>query len=88
MTILIELQTKKTSNILGKNPLPILLFTYYALQIKFLSLLEKKPAKISCERKMIKWARKLAIKRKAKGKRRERDKIEVDSQKRGLKFKF
>ena len=31
---------------------------------------------------MIKWATKLAIKRKAKGKRREREKnIEIDSQK-------
>ena len=30
---------------------------------------------------MMKWPTKLAIKRKAKGKRRERDKIEIDSQK-------
>ena len=30
-----QLQTK-TSNIWGKNPLPILPFTYYSLQIKFL----------------------------------------------------
>ena len=41
-------------------------------RIKFAPLLERKPAKISCERKTMKWATKLAIKRKAKGKRRER----------------
>ena len=40
-------------------------------RIKFAPLLERKPAKISCERKTMKWATKLAIKRKAKGKRRE-----------------
>ena len=34
-----------------KNPLPILLFTYYSLQIKFVPLLERKPAKISCKNK-------------------------------------
>ena len=52
--------------------MPFLLFTYYT--IKFAPLLERKPAKISCERKTMKWATKLAIKRKAKGKRREREK--------------
>ena len=41
-------------------------------RIKFAPLLERKPAKISCERKTMKWATKLVIKRKAKGKRRER----------------
>ena len=41
-------------------------------RIKFAPLLERKPAEISCERKTMKWATKLAIKRKAKGKRRER----------------
>jgi len=30
---------------LGTNPLPILLFTYYSLQIKFVPFLEKKPVK-------------------------------------------
>ena len=40
-------------------------------RIKFAPLLERKPAEISCERKTMKWATKLAIKRKAKGKRRE-----------------
>ena len=35
----------------------------YPLQIKFLSLLETKAAKTSWERKTIKWATKLAIKR-------------------------
>ena len=63
---------QNTSNIWGKNPLPI----------KFLPLLERKPAKISCERKKIMWATKLAKNRKARGKRREREKkIEIDSQK-------
>ena len=46
----------------------------YPLQIKFLSLLETKAAKTSWERKTIKWATKLAIKRKANEKRREREK--------------
>ena len=41
-------------------------------RIKFAPLLERKPAKILCERKTMKWATKLAKKRKAKGKRRER----------------
>ena len=49
----------------------------YPLQIKFLSLLETKAAKTSWERKTIKWATKLAIKRKANEKRREREKIET-----------
>ena len=49
----------------------------YPLQIKFLSLLERKAAKTSWERKTIKWATKLAIKRKANEKRREREKIEI-----------
>jgi len=55
---------QNTSNIWGKNPLPI----------KFLPLLERKPAKISCERKKIMWATKLAKNIKARGKRREREK--------------
>ena len=41
-------------------------------RIKFVPLLERKRAKILCERKTMKWATKLAIKRKAKRKRRER----------------
>ena len=49
----------------------------YPLQIKFLSLLETKAAKTSWERKTIKWATKLAIKRKANEKRREREKIKI-----------
>ena len=46
---------------------------YYSLQIKFIPLLERKPAKISWEWKTIKWATTMAIKRKAKGKRKERE---------------
>ena len=54
--------------------------TLYRLSL-FLSWLERKPAKISCERKTIKWATKLAIKGKTKGKRKEREKkIEIKSQ--------
>ena len=34
---------------MGKNPLPILLFTQNSLHIKFVRLLESKPAKLSCE---------------------------------------
>ena len=46
--------------------------TLYRLSL-FLSWLERKQAKISCERKTIKWATKLAI----KGKKRARKKIEI-----------
>ena len=49
----------------------------YPLQIKFLSLLERKAAKTSRERKTIKRGTKLAIKRKANEKRRDREKIEI-----------
>ena len=41
-------------NILGKNPLPILLFTYYSLKIKFVPFLESQPATIPCKRKTTK----------------------------------
>ena len=47
--------------------------TLYRLSL-FLSWLKRKPAKISCERKTIKWPTKLAIKGKTKGKRKERAK--------------
>ena len=47
--------------------------TLYRLSL-FLSWLERKPAKLSCERKTIKWVTKLAIKGKTKGKRKEREK--------------
>ena len=57
----------------GKNSEPVLLFTDYTLQIKFLSLLERKAAKTFRERKTIKWATKLAIKRRANEKRREQE---------------
>ena len=55
-------------------------------RIKFAPLLERKPAKISCERKTMKWATKLAIKRKAKGKRRERVKNRNKFGKKKFKF--
>ena len=47
---------------------------------KFVPFLERKAVKIACERKTIRWATKLAIKRKkGKGKeKRARKKIEVD----------
>ena len=66
--------------------MPILLFTDYPLQIKFLPLLERKAAKTSRERKTIKWAKKLAMKRKANEKRREREnKMEIGSNARKTK---
>ena len=37
---------KKKGNILGRNPLPILLFTYDSLNIKFVPLLKSWPATI------------------------------------------
>ena len=53
---------------LGKNPLLILLITYYYLQIKFVPLLETSQDFI------------LAIKRKGKREESERKKIEINSQ--------
>ena len=54
---------KNISNIFlvkkSTQPDQFVLFTYDSLHIKFLSLFERKPAKISCERK---WATKLPIK--------------------------
>ena len=66
---------KKTSNIWGKNPQLILLptYMYYPLQVKFVPLLGRKPAKILRKTKAIQWATKLA-KGKAKGKGREQEK--------------
>ena len=50
-----------------------------------LPLLEKKPAKISCERKTIKWAIKMAIRREKKGKKEESEKkIEIENSNFGL----
>ena len=60
---------KKPSNILGKNSLLISLFSYYYLQIKFVSFLRVWPATIPCKRKTIKWATTLDIKKKGKGKK-------------------
>ena len=58
---------KETSNIDGKTHCQIF---YSSLNL----WRERKPAKIPCERNMIKWATKLPIKRKAK-KKRVREKI-------------
>ena len=71
---------KTTSNIGGKVHCQ---FCYLpATLYRSLPLLEKKPAKISCERKTIKWAIKMAIRREKKGKKEESEKkIEIDSQK-------
>ena len=38
------------SNISGKNPMRILLFNYYALQLKLLPFLERQPATIPWEK--------------------------------------
>ena len=43
-----ELHSQKR-NILGKNPLPISLFTYYYLKIKFVPFLKSQPATIPCK---------------------------------------
>ena len=51
----------------------------YPLQIKFLSLLERKAAKTSRERKTIKWATKLAIKERQMKKEEIEKKIEIGS---------
>ena len=58
---------KETSNIDGKTHCQ---FFYSSLTL----WRERKPAKIPCERNMVKWATKLPIKRKAK-KKRVREKI-------------
>ena len=76
-SILTELITGKKTAVIGEkstvNFATGLLTTLYRLSL-FLSWLERKPAKLSCERKTIKWATKLAIKGKTKGKRKERAK--------------
>ena len=71
----VTLTTK--GNILGKNPKPISLFTYYSLKSKFAPLLKIQRATISSKRKAIKWATKPPIKKEKKGKKeseRERSK--------------
>ena len=54
---------------MGKNSLLISLFSYYYLQIKFVSFLRVWPATIPCKRKTIKWATTLDVKKKGKGKK-------------------
>ena len=77
-----ELQTKKQATFGENSPLLILPFTYYSFQIEFVPLLERKPPKMSCKGKTIKWATKTGYKEKGKGKRkRARKKIKIDSQK-------
>ena len=39
----------KKGNIVGKNPLPVSLFTYYSLKIKFSPFLKCQPATIPCK---------------------------------------
>ena len=66
--------THKKGIILGKNPLPILLFQYYPLKIKFVSFLQSWSATIQCKRKTIKGATKPPTKKEKKSKERERSK--------------
>ena len=54
----------KKGKILGKIPLPISLFTYYSLKVKFVPFLKSEPATIPRKRKTIKWATKPPIKKK------------------------
>ena len=72
--LVLDILTHKKGNILGKNPLPVTLFTYYSLKIKFVPFLKSKPATIPCKRKTIKWATKPPIKKEKKGKKRAREK--------------
>ena len=64
----------KNRNILGKNPLPVSLFTYYSLKIKFAPFLKSWPATIPCKTRTIEWATKLLINKKGKGRKRAREK--------------
>ena len=66
----------KKGNILGKNPLPISLFsTYYSvLKIKFVPFPKSQPATIPCKIKTIKWVTKAPIKKEKKEKKRAREK--------------
>ena len=59
---------------MGNNPLPITLFTYYSLNIKFVPFLKSKPATIPRKRKTIKWETKPPIKKEKKEKKRAREK--------------
>ena len=63
------------NNIWEKNPLPILLFNQNSLQIKFVPLLESKPAKPSCEiKKDDKVGNKNGHKNKGKEEKKKREK--------------
>ena len=73
---------------MGKNPLPITLFTYYSLNIKFVPFLKSKPATIPCNRKTIKWATKPPIKKEKKGKKRARQKARNRFAKKSPNFGF
>ena len=66
--------THKKKQHFGENTLPISLFTYYSLKIKFLPFLKSWPVAILCKRKTIKWVAKLLIRRKPKQQKRARDK--------------
>ena len=58
---------------MGKNPLPISLFTCYSLKVKLVPFLKSQPATIPCKRKTIKWATKPPIKNEKKEKKRARE---------------
>ena len=72
---------KKDKQRLGKNPLLTLLFTVLLLFTYYICpFVARKPVKISREGKTIKWATKLAIRRKSKAKRNKIEKkIEINS---------
>ena len=66
---------------LGKNPLPISLFTYYSLKIKFVPFQKKLASHNSMEKKDDKVGKKTAYKRERQRRKRERvKKIKIDSQ--------
>ena len=64
----------KKGKILGNNPLPTSLFTYYSLKSEFVPLLKSYPATIPCKKKTTKWATRPPIKKEKKGKKRAREK--------------
>ena len=60
---------KKKGNILGRNPLPILLFTYDSLKIKFVPLLKSCKPQFRAKKTILEVGNKTANEKKGKGKK-------------------
>ena len=86
LTNSVRVTLTKRGIILGKNRLPILLFTYYSLKIKFAPFLKRRPTTVPCKRRMIKWATRLLINKKGKGKKES--KIDRFTKEKGPNFGF